>query len=748
MELQFEQPDIRQAWAILVRRRWVVYVVLLASVIVALLGTFLATPLYRGTVTLQLNRQSPDILTFRDLATVDYSYAAYDDFYETQYKIMASEAVARRAVERMGLVSHPSFSVGDAEPGLVARLKSYLPKKGVLVEVDPVDGAATILRDRLEVSPVRNSQLVRISWISPEPELAANVTNAVADAYVQLNMALEYSTTGHATEFLVNQIQSLKREIAAIEERLQTYGESKGIVSMDQSSNVTMQALKDIATEWTAAQTRFASAKARYEAVSNSKPEALLEVMNSSLIARLRQEYASYEILHTQKSNSFKEDWPELRTLAARLEQARSRLDLETERIAQQVRASARTEYERAENAVTNLEGLLHSHESAAQRLKRDSVEYFNLQSEVQKKRETLDALLQRRNEMTLSTRLLDLDAKSSNVRIMERARPPAAPFEPSLKFNLALGMILGLSFGVGMAFLIDYLDNTIGSVSQLKKIVEIPVLAVIPTHQQDAAAVARTPRRRGASEHPSIDLVAYREPRTGTAEAYRELRTSLLLSHPGQQPRRIMTTSATPEEGKTATSVNLAVVLAQLGRRVLLIDTDLRRPRLHKVFKVANREGITTYLSGLEEHPGSLIRATGIENLDFLSSGPIPPNPSELLNSAVFAGLDDVLQRLGYDHVLFDSPPTLSVSDPLIIAQTMEVAILVVRAGRTPRALVRLAAEKLATAAAGSLGVVLNNASLDLHGSGSYKYQSVYGEPEEAQQEGPSAERANGAGA
>ena len=259
---------------ILVRRRWVVYVVVLAAVLIALVGSFLVTPLYRATVTLQLDRQSPDILTFRDLARVDHSWSAYDDFYETQYKIISSNAVARRAVERLGLVSHPSFSVREVTPSLMTRIRSYLPRKGVPVEIDPIDRAAAILRSRLEVSAVRNSQLVRISWVSPQPALAVDVTNGVADAYVQLDMALKYSTTDHATDFLVNQIQSLTLEIAAIEERLQSYGESKGIVSIDQSSNVTIQALKDIAAEWTDAQTKFARARSfrpSADSISNSR---------------------------------------------------------------------------------------------------------------------------------------------------------------------------------------------------------------------------------------------------------------------------------------------------------------------------------------------------------------------------------------------------------------------------------------------------------------------------------------------
>ena len=747
MEIQFEQPDIRRAWAILLRRRWVVLGTLLAISLTTLLTSFLSTPLYRATATLQLDRMSPNILTFRELSNVDYSWTAYDGFYETQYKIIGSFAVARKAVERLGLVSHSVFSE-DKKPGLYARIRALLPKRGVPIEVDPIESAAAIVREGLEVSPVRNSQLVRISWVSPEPPLAAEVANAVADAYAQFNMASRYSTTDHANEFLVNQIEFLKKEINAIEERLQTYGEAKGIVSIDQTNNVTLQALQDIAQEWTESQTRLARAKAKYDAVSKSVPDALPEVMNSPLISQLRQEYASYEAKHTGQSRIFKEDWPEAQMLKSQLDQARTRLELETKRIAEQVRATAESDFEAARKTVTNLETLLHTQQDAAQRLKRDAVEYSNLQSDVQKRRETLNALLQRRNEMTLSTRLMDVDLTSSNIRIMERARTPAFPFRPNTRLNLLMGLVLGFSLGVGLAFLVDYLDNTIGSADQLRKTIELPVLAVIPMHTASGSSRPKSQKKHKVAVAQTIDLIADREPHASITEAYRELRTSLLLSHPGQPPRFIMVTSAVPEEGKTATAVNLAAVLAQLGKRVLLIDSDLRRPRLHKVFGVENREGVSTCLSGLEAHPGALIRTTGIANLALLPSGPIPPNPSELLNSDAFSELGKQLIDLGYDHILLDTPPTVAVSDPMIIAQTTDVAILVVRANRTPRALARLAAEKLTTASSGSLGSVLNCVGNDAYGAGSYEYRGVYGNAENREQADAGTERARNTGA
>jgi capsular exopolysaccharide synthesis family protein len=748
-----ESIDLLSYWQILVRRRWVVFLAVFALGLAALVASFLTTPLYRATATLQIERQTPEILNFQDVARTDYAWAAYNDFYQTQYKVIASTPVARKAADRLRLAAHPDFAVGENDsPGLLARLKAMLPRKrGKPVEQDPMDVVAARLLGSLEVAPVRNSHLVHVSWTHADPELAADVANAVTDAYIQFNIESRYSTTDQAREFLVDQIGTLKREIAAIEEALQEYGEAKRIFSVDDSSNLTLQALQEISEQRTAAQTAVARARAADRAARESDPSALPEVLNSTLIGRLRAEYAAYEAEYSEQSKLFKDDWPRLQTLASKLERARERLELETQRIVEQVRAAAAADLKKALEEAGNLDRLLERHEDAAQRLKRDAVEYNNLQSEVRKKRETLDSLLRRQNEMALSTRLADLDATSSNVRVMERAQAPAAPFRPNTRLNLLLGLVLGLAIGVAAALVLDHLDNTIGSPAELERVLELPVLAVIPRYRAGATPLARVRRRAGAADGPGIDLVAHRDGRSGISESYRGLRTSILLSNPGRPPRQIVLTSALPEDGKTATALNLAVVLAQLGRRVVLVDTDLRRPRLHNAFAQANGRGVSTYLSGLEEDPLRLVFPTGIEHLDLMPSGPIPPNPSELLNSPVFARLGGELLERGYDHVLFDSPPVLSVSDPVIVASVADTGILVVRAGRTPRQSARLAATRLQQTGGGPFGVVLNDFDADAQGSSYERYQHYYGGYGSATDDDPGDEppaRATGRGA
>ncbi len=718
-------------WEILRRRRWVVILAVSACALVALVGSFLAVPQYRSTVSLQIERQNPNILNVKDLGSVDYSWSAYSDFYQTQYKLLASDAVARRAVERLGLVRHPLFDPERAKPGLLARIRGAFasPSKGPVPSAEDV--ATLRLQRSLEVLPVRNSHLVQVSWVAPDPELAARVANAVADAYNGFNVETNTTASDQASEFLVNQVGNLKREIDALERKLQDYGEAKQIVSIDDTSNITLKALKDVAEKRTQAQTVLAEKEAAYRSVTSTPASALKEVLSSELIARLKQEYALYEAEYSEKSRRFKDGWPGLQQLQSKLDQAQERLASETEEIAANVRRQAAAELDRARAEVANLDTLVTRQEEAAQRLKRDAVEFANLQSDVQKKRETLNALIARQNEMALSTRLKDLDASSSNVRIVDRARPATAPFRPNKSLNFVLGVILGLGLGVGGALFLDYLDSSIRLPAEVGRLVHLPVLAAIPRHGASPAPLSRMRRRDAAPGAPGdLDLVTLRDRRAEVSEAYRELRTAILLSSAGHPPRRLMITSALPEEGKSATAVNLAVVLSQLGRRVLLVDTDLRRPRLHKVFGAGIERGVSGFLSGLDPDLLGLIRSTEVEGLDLLPSGPIPPNPSELLDGAPFVEAGERFAALGYDHVIFDSPPALAVADPLIIAARCDAALVVARSGRTPKESLRAAVEKLAKAGVRPIGVVLNDLDDAARRYGGYAY---YGRSEAA---------------
>ena len=735
--------SLHEYWRMLVRRRWVVYLAVIGCVLGAFVLSALGTPLYRATATVQIERQSPDVLNMRDVSTIDYSWMAYGDFYQTQYRIVGSEAVAERAVDRLGLTDHPDLSPENGPgggPSPLAKVKgwvrSLLPSRATEIEPPtPEEMAASWVMGGLEVSPVRNSQLVRISWVGEEPSLTADIANAVSRSYIQYNLESQFTTTEAAGEFLLRQIANLKREIVDSERELQDYREAKSILTIQDENNTTLQALRDLSAQATVARAALAQAEARWSAVRDAPSDGLPEVLNSQLIQRLRQDYAAYEAEYSSTAKRFKEDWPGLVTLRSKLDQTESRLATETDQIAGQVRAAAEADFAKARNEVDNLDALLSNQQRAAQLQRRDAVEFINLEADVAKKRETLDALMQRQNEMALSMELKSLNSASTNVRIVEEARVPLAPFRPNTSINLLIGAMLGLALGVGLAFGLDYVDNTISSPTEVERLLSLPTLAIIPRQLP-------TPGETGPL--PPLDLISYSDPRSPASEAYRELRTAILLSHAGEPPRQMMITSAEPEEGKSSTALNLAITLAQLGQRVLIVDTDLRKPRLHKVFGMENGSGVSTYLSGLTDTVAPLTLESEVENLDILCSGPIPPNPSELLNSPRFSDMGRELLSTGYEHVVYDSAPLLAVSDPVIIANRVETTILVVRAGKTTRQALRIAADKLRQTSKGAAGVVLNGADLDALGAQQYYY---YGESQPVRPQRPAKRRRFGVG-
>jgi capsular exopolysaccharide synthesis family protein len=622
------------------------------------------------------------------------------------------------------------FERAESKPSLYARVRSMFPSTAPKVPADPVDAAATNVIRKLEISPVRNSHLVLVSWVAPDPMLASEIANAVVDSYIGFNIESSFKTSDQASEFLVDQIASLRTEIATLEGKLQGYGESKRIVSADDASNITMKALSDIAEKRTEARTVLAQKEAAYKAAQATPAAALPETQKSDLIARLKQEYASYEAEYSEKSKLFKDEWPGMQQLRSKMEQAKTRLEFETEDIGKNIRRQAESEYRQALEEVRGLSALLENQEDAAQSLKKDAVEFKSLYSDVQKKRETLDALMKRQNEMALTTRLTDLDATSSNIRVVDRARPATAPFRPNKKLNLMLGLLVGLGLGVAAALFLDYIDNTIGSATEIDRLVKLPVLAVVPHHGQ---ATGMTRQKAAPELAESVDLVAHRDRHAAASEAYRGLRTAILLSNAGAPPRQIMVTSALPEDGKSSTALNLAVVLAQSGRRVLLVDADLRRPRLHKVFGLEAGRGLSSVLSGLEADPVPLAQKTPVEGLDILVSGPVPPDPSELLDSPTFAQMGLRLLAAGYDHILYDSPPALAVADPVIVGNVVDAAILVCRAGRTPRESLQGAVQKFAQAGIKPIGIVLNDLDAARHAYGTYAYYGRYEERERA---------------
>jgi capsular exopolysaccharide synthesis family protein len=692
-------------WDVLVRRRHLFLTCLVTVVASTMVLTLLTTPTYRATTTLKIERQGPEILEFTDVLGVDPM--GYHNFYATQYGIMQSRTVLRLAAERLDLINRPEFVSRKGSP--LGRL--YRWGRSQFAEPaepgDPLDPAIEFISASLGVSPVRNSYLVEVTFTDRDAQLAADVVNAIADAYQQVQLDNRYTTTGKAKEFLAKDVARVQSEIAELQRRLQAYGVEKEILSLSVGSqDISAQALADINARLTDAKGRLAAAEARLSSVRHAPPEALAEVLNSTVINHLRERYAELERLASQMGERFNPEWPPLVELNEELEKAREQLAREAEEIASKVRAVAEADHERARAEVEGLERQWETQKREVQRVNQDTIEYAGLLAEIETKQKVLGDLVERQSETETSYRLKE--TSTSNVHIVDRASAPSHPVSPRKLFNLALSILLGTGLGIGAAFLFDFLDNTVKSEHDVQRVAKLAVLGHIPLTRSLRVVEERAEPAEDLTHE--LDLASQLHPRSGFSEAFRNLRTALLLSAADHPPRYVAVTSCEPGEGKSTIALNLAIVLTQFGRRVLLVDADLRRPRLHKTLGLSNATGLSSQLSGNAPLEG-LLQQTEIPDLSVTTSGPIPPNPSELLGSP---GLQTLIEHFGdrFDHILFDCPPVVSVTDAIILSDRVDSTILVVRAGSTSREALAQSLARLQRSGAHVVGTVLNAVS------------------------------------
>lgn len=686
---------LREYLRILVRRRTVILTCVAAVVLVTAALVLFATPLYQATATVQIERQGPDVLTFRDVLSVDS--AGYHDYYQTQFRILQSRAVLRKAVDRLDLPNHPDFTRKKRSP--LARILAAIRGGG------PADSdserATDVLSAGLSVRPIPKSHLVRVSFVHSDPHVARDVANAVVEAYRQFHLDARYTTTAQASEFLTQQVAKLQEEIAEKERRFQRYRAERGMVGGEgHDPDITAQSLAELNRQHSLADARLALAEARYESLLDADPDSIEAVMSSPLISRLRQSHAELERGARQMAERFGPEWPDRVRLELETGQAAARLELETERILRQVRQAAEADRNAARAEVRALGRRVSERKAEVQNAKAEAVEYASLQDEIEAKRKFLNELVGRQSETAVSDRLRG--TRTSNVRVVDPARSPEAPIRPRKAFSLLLATVLGLLAGIGAAVLVEYLDYTVKDDAQIERLTRLPVLGRITLFRS-----LQPPAPGAVPDSRDIDLGSHLDPRSGFAESFKNLRTSILMSSPDRAPRRIVVTSAEPGDGKSTVSTNLAIALAHDGRRVLLVDADLRRPRLHRVMRVENVAGLSSILTGNAEID-ECVHSTDIDNLRFLSSGPIPPTPSELIGSP---SLDALLDRLSesYDHVILDSAPALLVADTVILAARADATMTVVRIGKTSRESLTLAVRRLQRARANVVGTVLN---------------------------------------
>lgn len=724
--LRFTDPreeegfDFQRYLRVLRRHVWLVATAAGCAVIIGALHVILATPLYTAQSTILIDAPEPNIMDISNAVTQQPEAVAPSDYYKTECDILKSRSLVDRVIADKNL-DRPAPKRGRREASArtqpLAKIGRWLFGRESAKAHPPTNPALT--REHLEdaylgalgIEPLNETSLVGIRFTSPNPALAAEIANAHAEEFIRQGLDIHRRAKEDVANFLEQKLVDLKRRLQNSEIALNNYRRDHGIIpgltSLSGKDAIVIDRLSQLSKDLTAVQVQRIGLQAQMDLINKKQYDSLPAVVSQPMIQSLERELDDLYARDADLSSKFKPDYPEVKQLDARIGKIRDRINTEIDR---QV-ASIQFQYRGIEEKESRLEDEMNEQRALTMKLNDAGVQYAILQREVDANRELYQSVLKAMKDARVAA-----DAQTSNVSIIDEAEIPEAPSSPRVKRTLAVSLILGLVLGLGSALLIDYLRNTLERPEDVARLFRLPALAIIP----------KLPRRRVATEIGNPMLGYSRRNHNARrllgrsqsyhyysiGEAYRNLRASLLACH-GDLPHTVtLVTSALPSEGKTSTAVNSAVVLALSGRRVVLVDADLRKPRCHRHLAADNREGLAGVLSGLTPLDSAL-QGTEIDNLDFLGSGDVPSNPSELLS---LPEMTETLQRLRreYDYIIIDSPPVMAVSDALILAELSDGVVLVVDCGATPKQKVRAACARLHHSRARLLGIVLNKAVSD----------------------------------
>ncbi|MHC4479556.1 MAG: GumC family protein [Planctomycetota bacterium] len=700
-------PELKHYLSLLRRRVWAVVTVFVVVVTLGTVHAFKSKPVYRAGAKILIEKQSPRVMNFQDVMQMEGSDRSY---YNTQAALLLSRNVLERALTRPGMRElFETDSDTGQQPSLVAELRrtvSALLGSPPAAPPEPWER----LRNAVEVEQVRDTHLLVVSVDSGDAKRAAQVANAVAYSFAGHHLERKKALNNEAFDFLSQQTKEQQKKLSEAENALQEFREKVKIVSLDvQDANSPVLArLGRLSQELTEAQMQRialeAELKVVQEAVGSGAPDlmhdidsrlSLPEVRDDPTIGAIRTSLVEAEKDVIGLSDTYGPGHPQFQAAQAKVDLLRAKLAEALKQVASSLRPQlamlSRRERELQESHERQKELALESAKYA--------ITYGRLQSEVNRRRRLFDVLVERMREVDLSS-----DYAKTNVEVVEAAEVPRMPIRPKKARSVMLSSVLGLLLGMALAFFFEHMDDTIKTPADLEERVGVPVLGFVPAMSSTQAS------GNGFANRGMISMI---DPASSVTEAYRSIRTSLFFSAPAEETRTVVVTSGGPGDGKTTTAANLALVIAQSGKRVLLIDADLRRPRLHTVFSLRSEKGISTVLVGearlaeAVQKPRS--NGRGIENLDVLAAGPKPPNPVELLDSRA---MRDMLQEAAqnYDRILIDTPPVLFVADASILGAISDGVILVVKSAKNTRSLAGRAREQLEGVNARILGGILND--------------------------------------
>ncbi|MEA3412760.1 MAG: polysaccharide biosynthesis tyrosine autokinase [Pseudomonadota bacterium] len=727
----YEEPEedainLREYWNIIRRRKWTIILFLLIAVTATVIGTFLQTPIYRSSLTLKIDRETPKIVEYQSVAP-DEGTGWNDDFYQTQYELLQSRTLARRVADELGLakrLENQQASGGSLLDSIKGLFKPEAPEDDTPDE--PAD-ASWMVSDGLSVVPVRNSRLVTLNFDGTDPVLATRILNTLADAFVKTSLERRFEATIYAKKFLEERIEQVRANLEDSEAELARYTTRHGIVDVEKMESILQAKLMGLSQQLVNTESQRIALESEFQQMNSTDGE-LIRTLDNPVIQGLKSTLAGLESEYQENRTVFKPAYPKMEQLQASIDRVQQKIDAEMDNVEFAVRQS----YLSKVREQAAIEAGMNQTKDEILGLREHTTDFKALQREVHTNRELFEGLLQRMKEVGVVA-----GVGTNNISVVDPAEVPKAQFKPNLQKNLLLAIVLGLMGGIGLAFLFEHLDDTIKSSQDMENLMRKPVLGIVPLVKLN----------REDAEEVNLAMLTHDDPRSGLAEAFRSLRTSLQFSTADGAPKLLHFTSSGPAEGKTTSAINTAIACAQTGSTVLLVDADLRNPSLHKEFGLPNTHGLTHYLAGTAK-PAEITQATDIPNLFVITSGPQSPNPAELLGGAKMADLMK-LSAERFANVILDGPPVLGLADALILGNVAQASVVVVEAAVTRKNALEAALKRLNNVQTTVIGGILTKYGQGSSGYGydydyNYRYNYYYGYGNEVSDETPKEQLAS----
>jgi capsular exopolysaccharide synthesis family protein len=733
-----EATNIRDYLLVILKRKWLILSLIVVITSLVTIQMFRQPSIYEGKTTIRIEPKPKSVLQTKELVI---NSGTDPNFWGTQLKLLQNASLARQVVLTLDLQHNPTFFGAQAQVGVFSSLRRLFSgeKKTAGTAATPTTDLNIVRETELKDQPLSAEQLAQLEpyedaiigseAIEPQvgtnlvdikfqhtnPELAQKIADTLAEVFVNNNLVRATIGSGKAEDLLANEIAKLQTKIKQDQEIQFNYAREHNVpLTIDPAANLDATKLATLSAQLLIAENERKNLQAAYEAASRAPDRySVPDVQASDRIAKLRDRISVLKERRDALLVVYKEIWPEVRKIDAQLKT----LEAELDKAPTEVVAAMKSRYESALAKENMLRQAYNQQHGTTSQQTRYQIEMVAMSQQLETKKQELNTLEQRLRELQVTTH-----DRPNEVSVSNHSRLPKEPIGPARLRNIMIAFLMALAAGIGLAFLLDFLDDTVKSIDDVDRYIHLPALALIPASRSDR------PRLRGMAHTPagpgdSTALAMVEDVRSPIAESYRHLRTSLLLSSAGQPPKTILITSSQPSEGKTTTAINTAFMLAQTGADVLIIDCDLRRPRLHANFNMPNSAGLTNLLSGETDLDGLLQSYDRLPNLKVLTSGPVPPNPAELLGSDEMRKLLGLLSER-FAHIIIDSPPAISFTDASILSTMVDGVVLVVHGGRSSRAVVRRAKQQLVDVGAHIFGVVLNNVKLETQ---DYYYAGYY---------------------